>query len=81
MRLKRGNVERIAATKEQAELLKKDGFKEVIDVKSENKEKETAKSLDEMNVGELRSLAAEKGIEGTSGLKKEELLAILKDVV
>lgn len=39
------------------------------------------KSISQMSVEELRAFAKEKGIEGASSLKKDELLEVLKDVV
>lgn len=37
--------------------------------------------LEKMKVDELKTLAKEKGIEGAASLTKEELLAVLKEVV
>ena len=43
---------------------------------------ETGKlELEKMKVDELKALAKEKGIEGAASLTKEELLAVLKEVV
>ena len=42
---------------------------------------ENQKALDEMTVSELKVLAKEKGLEGTSGLNKEEILSVLKGVM
>lgn len=38
------------------------------------------KNLEDMTVSELKALAKEKGIDGTSSLAKEDLLAVLKEV-
>lgn len=78
MRLIKGNVERIAETQAQAEKYISKGFK-MLDVAKEAK-KEEGKSLDKMNVTELKELAKQKGIEGYESLTKNELLAVLKDV-
>lgn len=48
---------------------------------AETEKPEKPRELDEMTVPELKALAKEKGLEGTSGLNKEELLSVLKDVV
>ncbi|PPK80623.1 Rho termination factor-like protein [Lacrimispora xylanisolvens] len=42
---------------------------------------EPEKNLEDMTVPELKALAKEKGIEGTSSLGKEDLLAVLKEVM
>lgn len=39
------------------------------------------KNLEDMTVSELKALAKEKGIDGTSSLAKEDLLAVLKEVM
>jgi hypothetical protein len=41
---------------------------------------EPEKSLEDMTGPELKTMAKERGIEGTSSLNKEDLLAVLKDV-
>lgn len=46
----------------------------------QNAVEESVTDLDEMTVEELKAVAKEKGITGVSALKKEELLALLKDV-
>lgn len=83
MRYIRGNVERVAATKEQAARLEKSGFKLVkrVEEKTEADAEQKTVSLEEMTVSELKALAKKKGIEGASSLNKAELLDILKDVV
>lgn len=80
MRLIKNNVERIAEGESQVQKLKAAGFKplEVIDHKAGE---EAKTELEKMKVDELKSLAKEKGIEGAASLTKEELLAVLKDVV
>lgn len=83
MRYIRENVERVAATKEQAARLEKSGFKLVkrVEEKTEADAEQKTVSLEEMTVPELKALAKKKGIEGASSLNKAELLDILKDVV
>lgn len=80
MRLIKNNVERIAEGESQVQKLEAAGFEplEVIDRKAEE---EAKPELEKMKADELKSLAKEKGIEGASSLTKEELLAVLKDVV
>lgn len=76
MKLKNHNVERIVSTDAQINKLKKQGYKEI--------EKETLSEstpLEKMKMTELRTLAAEKEIEGYENLRKEELIEILKDVM
>lgn len=42
---------------------------------------EAEKDMEDMTVAELKALAKEKGIDGVSSLNREDLLAVLKDVV
>ena len=88
MRLIKGNVERIVEDQVKAERLKADGFKEleaIGEVKAEITELEApvepGKILEDMTVPELKALAKEKGIEGSSSLNREDLLSVLKEVV
>lgn len=78
--LKNGNVERIASTESQAVRLEKQGFRR-IDGNPKVTEAKTQKPLGEMTVAELKVLAKEKGLEGYSGLSKDDLISVLKDVV
>lgn len=80
MRLIRNNVERVAKSETQIAKLKAEGFEEMPSMEATDKQQE-AKELSEMNTQELKQVAKERGIEGYSGLKKEELLEVLKDVV
>lgn len=80
MRLIRGNVERVAETQEQIDRLKREGYKE-LSSGLKPKEDPVGKTPEEMTVAELRALAKEHGIEGVSGLNKEELLTVVKEVV
>lgn len=82
MRLMKDNVERIAENEAQIGKLKRQGFYELTDPDHKEPERpEDKKSLGDMTVTELKALAKEKGIEGAGSLNKEELLAVLKDVV
>lgn len=80
MRLKRDNVER-EADGTQAEKLLFQGFKPLDDSAEKSTVCEVPKELSDMKVGELKELAKDKGIEGAASLNKEELLAVLKDVI
>lgn len=88
MRLIKGNVERIVKDDVKALKLIADGFEELGEVKKIDPEKqaepenqpESEKSLEDMTVPELKALAKGKGIEGTSSLGKDDLLAVLKEV-
>ncbi|MBO5069458.1 MAG: Rho termination factor N-terminal domain-containing protein [Lachnospiraceae bacterium] len=79
MILKRGNVERIAEDDAMIRKFMADGFKpaggDIADTRPE-----AAKSISDMSIGELKAIAKEKGIESAGSLKKDELLAVLKDV-
>lgn len=44
-------------------------------------QQEPEKNLEDMTVPELKALAKEKGIDGASSLGKEDLLAVLKEVM
>lgn len=79
MILIKGNVERVAEGENQIRKLKAVGY-EALDEKDGVTE-ETRPELEKMHVDELKSLAKEKGIEGAASLTKNELLAVLKDVI
>lgn len=80
MRLIRANIEIDVENAATAEKLMKEGFKpwegatKVTPSDSDSAEK----SLDEMTVEELKTLAKEKGLAGVSALAKKDLLEILK---
>lgn len=78
MRLIKDNVERIAESEIRIAKLKADGFKE-LGVSTRDPEKQSP--IREMKLDELRALAKEKGVEGAASLTKDELRAILKEVV
>lgn len=88
MRLVKGNVERIVEDQVKVDRFKADGFKELEAAGKVNVEAitepettvESEKNLEDMTVSELKALAKEKGIDGTSSLAKEDLLAVLKEV-
>lgn len=82
-RMIKGNVERIAATEADKERLEKDGFKAITDESTDSESDPAAseKPLEDMTVTELKALAKNKDIKGADSLNKEELLAVLKDVV
>lgn len=85
MRLIMNNVERIAETEAQIRKLQAAGYKPLETVSptedGSKVESEEKPELEKMKADELKSLAKEKGIEGAASLTKEELLAVLKDVV
>lgn len=54
---------------------------EDLTAKEDVKQPEEKPELEKMKADELKTLAKEKGIEGASSLTKEELLAVLKDVI
>lgn len=64
MILKRNNVERKADSKEVAEKLKQQGYKEVT----------ISLDLRKMKIPELRERAKEKGIEGYEDMRRDELI-------
>lgn len=83
MRLKKGNVERIAASELQAQRLMSDGY---VKIDSPVGQEEPAggrpdKPLEDMTVDQLRALAKEKGIGGYYSLAKQDLLELLKEAV
>lgn len=79
MILKKGNVERIVKNEAAAQKLKTEGFAEVKDeaIPAPDAGLE-GKPLEEMTVPELKALAKGRGLEGVSGLNKEELLTVLQ---
>ena len=80
MRLIKDNVERIAESEAQIRKLETAGYVPLGEAGSEAKE-EGKPELEKLKADELKALAKEKGIEGAASLTKDELLAVLKDVV
>lgn len=81
MRLRLDNVERVADTAERIEKLKAEGYKALSEMDAEKESRPAKKPLEEMNIQELKELAKERGLEGSSALKKEELLELLRGEV
>lgn len=79
MILVRNNIERIAENEAQIRKLTAEGYEPM--EASEDVKEEQKPELEKMKVDELKALAKEKGIEGAASLTKEELLAVLKEVV
>lgn len=81
MRLIRKNVER-EADGTTAKKLMSDGFKPVEKTTSQKTDmkpdEKAAKSIEEMTVEELKTLAKERGLTGVSALAKQDLIDILK---
>ena len=77
IRLIKGNVERLAVTEEQAKKLEVKGFKRAAENQAKKSEKTVDKTLEDMTVKELRTLAKEKGIDVPTSLGKEDLVKIL----
>lgn len=57
------------------------GFKPIGGTVNKEKPDKADEPLEDMTVAELKVLAKEKGLEGVSALNKEDLLAVLKEVV
>ena len=81
MRLIRANIEVDVENAATAEKLMKEGFEpwEGVTKAAPSATDKTEKSLDEMTVEELKTLAKEKGLTGVSALAKKDLLEILKE--
>jgi len=75
-KLQRLNVEKIAADESARDKYIAQGFKLVEDKKEDVNSKG---DIDKLKVDELKELAKQKGIEGYSNMKKEELIVALED--
>lgn len=75
MRIKINNVERDVSDEVGKEMV---ANKKAIEIPGTGKKE---RDISKLKVDELKALAKERGIESVDSLKKEELLAILKDVV
>lgn len=80
MRYINGNVERETDSEAIAAKLKTLGFK-LLDLATPVQAQEESTDIGKMTVPKLKVMAKEKGIEGAASLNKEELLAVLKDVI
>lgn len=79
MRVIMNNVERTTEDDVLIRKLMAAGFKPLEASKIVKEEQKP--ELEKMKADELKALAKEKGIEGAASLTKEELLAVLKEVV
>lgn len=80
MRYINGNVERLTESEAMAAKLKALGFK-AIDSPADKEVENDVTDIEKMTVANLKAVAKKKGIEGAGSLNKEELLAVLKDVI
>ena len=80
MRLRLGNVERIAENESQAARLMHMGYVPM-DAKPPAAEPVEAADLQGMDLKSLRGLAKDRGLTGADALSKKDLLAVLKDVI
>lgn len=76
MIVKKDNVERII-DEDELSSFQKLGY---VPLEENEPQEEVPKKLSNMTVPELKALAEEKGIEGCTGLNKQELLKVLGDV-
>ncbi|HCT93001.1 MAG TPA: hypothetical protein DF613_16705 [Lachnospiraceae bacterium] len=95
MRMIRGNVERIAETRERTARLLAEGFTEMPEASggdqgvseaagqahqdSENEPLAPDEQIEAMGVQKLRTLAKKRGLGSCSGLSREQLVAVLRE--
>lgn len=78
-RMIRKNVERIATDEKMVAKLQEKGFRALHGLQKQRGQESVTPDFSQMNMEELRACAKARGIEGISVLKKDELIAVLKN--